>query len=246
MSQALSASFRTIYDLAFQVSPIFLQGGIAASVPYGMLPVIALTGQIASFAQSALLGQQFNIEDFFARFVPLPGASVVSQSVGMYPFANQAVAGNATIQNPLAVSLRMIAPVKSPSGYLTKLPILSALSSSFRQHNNAGGTYVVATPSKIYDTMIMLDMIDIPGDQRQQQIEWQLDFVAPLISQQSAQAAYNGLMSKISGGQMTSPTSGWGGSNATLGSSGAGGITQQMGIAGLFGSISNFLSSPAI
>lgn len=246
MSEALSSSFRTIYDLAFQVSPIFLQGGIAASVPYGMLPIIALTGQIASFAQSALLGQKFNIEDFFARFVPLPGASVVSQSVGMYPFANQSVAGNATIQNPLNVSLRMIAPVKSPSGYITKLPILAALSSSLRQHNNAGGTYVVALPSHIYETMILVDMVDITGDQRQQQIEWQLDFVAPLISQQSAQQAYSGLMSKIAAGQMTSPTDGWSGSNASLGSPASGAITQQIGISGLFGAINNFLSSPAI
>lgn len=246
MSQSIDASFRTIYDLAFQISPIFLQGGIAASVPFGMLPVIALTGQIASFAQAAVLGQAFNIEDFFARFVPLPGSSVVSQSIGLYPFANQAVAGNATIQNPLSVSLRMIAPVKSPSGYITKLPILSALSSAFAQHNNAGGTYVVATPAKIYETMIMLDMIDITGDQRQQQIEWQLDFVAPLISQQDAQAAFNGLMSKIASGGVTSPFAGWSGSNAALGSPAPGAITQQGGIMGLFGAISNFLSSPAI
>lgn len=211
-----------------------------------MLPVIALTGQLAAFAQAAVLEQSLNLQDFFARFVPLPGSSVVSQSVGMYPFANQSIAGNATIQNPLAVSLRMIAPVNSPSGYITKLPILSALSQSFRQHNNSGGTYVVATPSKIYETMIMLDMTDITGEQRQQQIEWQLDFIAPLISQQNAQAAYSGLMARLAGGKMTSPTAGWGGTNAAIGYPAQGAITQQSGISGLFGAINNFLSAPAI
>ena len=51
MSGALASAARSAYQLAFQVSPIILQGGIAAGTPGGMLPIIGLTGQLLSFAQ---------------------------------------------------------------------------------------------------------------------------------------------------------------------------------------------------
>lgn len=245
MSSTLSVAFRSIYNLAFQVSPIILQGGIVASVPGGMMPIIGLTGQLAAFAQGAL-SNGLSASDFFAEFVPMPGGTIVDQSVAIFPFANQQVAGNATIQNPLGVSLRMIAPVKDAGGYLTKLAIFTALATSLNNHNNAGGTYAVATAARIYSPMIMLRMTDITGDQKQQQIMWQLDFMKPLLSQEQAGAAYGGLMSKIAGGQQISGAPAWSGPAAAINSPVSGAVTLQQNVSGIAGTVNNFLAAPAL
>ena len=193
---------RNIYDVAFQVSPIIFQGGIAASVPGGLLPVVALLGGLG-LIQGAIAGH-VSINDFSFFFRPMPGSTLITQSVGMYPFANQRVAANATIQEPLTVSLHMIAPVKVPGGYITKLAQISALQALFEKHNNAGGTYVVLTPAKIYDTCLMLSMTDITGGEtKQDQVAFQIDFIQPLISQTSLANALSSLMSKVTNGQPT-------------------------------------------
>jgi len=194
---------RSAYDLAFQVSPIILTGGIASSMLGNAIPIIALVGQLAGFAQGAL-ASGFNFEDFYARFLPIPGATVISNTVGTYPFANQSVAANALIQQPLAISLQMIVPVKEAGGYLTKLPIFMNLQQTLQAHNIGGGTYTIATPSYIYTNCLMTNMSDITsGETKQQQIMWQLDFVQPLISLSAAANAVNGLMSKIANQQVT-------------------------------------------
>lgn len=235
-----SPVFRGAYDLSFQVSPIILVGGIASGTLGGMLPIIALTGQSAALAQGVLSGG-LNAEAFYARFVPIPGSTVISNAVGTYPFANQQVAANAIIQQPLNVSLEMIAPVKEKGGYLTKLAIFTALQSSLVAHNNAGGTYNIATPSYIYTNCLMTGMTDITaGDTRQQQIRWQLDFTQPLITQQQATSAYNSLMGKAANGQqVTSPN--WSSANAASGTPAQGAV---QGISKLSGVVNNFLSQP--
>lgn len=91
---------RSAYDLAFQVTPIILNQGIASQSLGGMLPIIGLTGQLAAFAQGVLTNG-LSLNDFYARFVPIPGSTVLSNAVGTYPFANQRVAGNAYIEQPL-------------------------------------------------------------------------------------------------------------------------------------------------
>ena len=194
---------RSAYDLAFQVSPIILTGGIASSMLGNAIPIVALVGQLAGFAQGAL-ASGFNFEDFYARFLPIPGATVISNTVGTYPFANQSVAANAIIQQPLAISFQMIVPVKEAGGYLTKLPIFMNLQQTLQAHNIGGGTYTLATPSYIYPSCLMTNMSDITsGETKQQQIMWQLDFVQPLISLSAAANAVNGLMSKVANQQVT-------------------------------------------
>lgn len=198
-----SSAARDAYDLSFQVSPIFLTGGLAQGLQGGILPVIALLGQAAGLLQGVVTSG-FSMSDFNARFVPMPGASVISNTVGTYPFANQYVAANAIVQQPLNVSLQMITPIKDLGGYLTKLAIFTSFQQSLASHNAAGGTYTIATPSYIYTGCIMTGMNDITsGETRQQQIIWQLDFVQPLVSLNQAQNAQSALMSKLSGGQTT-------------------------------------------
>jgi hypothetical protein len=236
---------QSAYDLAFQVSPIILVGGIAANALGGMMPIIGLTGQLASFAQGVLSSGSINADDFFARFVPIPGSTLISNAVGTYPFANQQVAGNAIITQPKNVSLLMIAPVKSAGGYLTKLAILEALRTSLESHCAAGGTFHIATPAHVFTNTILTSMTDVTdGSSKQQMISFQLDFFQPLITQDSAQNALNSLMGKLTGGQQIVPsglagTSIWSSAASTVGTA-AQGAAQS--IAGLPGAVSNFLA----
>lgn len=239
--------FATAYDLAFQVSPIILVGGIAANALGGMLPIISLTGQTVAAIQGALSSGSISTDDFFARFVPVPGSTLVSQRVATYPFANQQVAANATIQNPLAISLRMIAPVKDTAGYLTKLAIWTALQTSIVAHNAAGGTYIVATPANIYSNCLLLDIVDVTGGgTKQQQIEYQWNFTKPLITGQQATTAYNSLMSKLAGGgQVTPPTTAgtsfWSNPGIAVGSAAQNALSN---VGQLAGVVNQYLSSP--
>lgn len=198
--------FRTTYDLAFQVSPIILVDGIAANSIGGMLPIIALYGQLGAFAQGVLTDGS---DPFFARYVPIPGSTLINNTIGTYPFANQQVAANAIIQQPLNISLMMIAPVKDTSGYLTKLATFTALQNSLQQHNALGGRYHIATPSFVYTDCLMTSVTDITsGEGNQKQIQYQLDFTRPLVTKQQAATAYNGQFSRIANGQPvgTSPS----------------------------------------
>jgi len=237
---------RFAYDLAFQVSPIILVDGIASNTLGGMLPIIALVGQSAAFLQGAL-SNGFSSSDFFARFVPIPGSTLITQQVATYPFANQVTAANATIQQPLNISLRMLAPVKDAAGYLSKTAIFTSLQNSLRAHNASGGTYHIATPAYIYKNCILVAMTDATGGGgHQQQIEYQLDFVQPLITGQQATTAYNNLMSRLSSGSQVTPATSagssiWSNASVAIGSAAQNAVSNVTGIAGV---VNQYLSSP--
>jgi len=199
----IAGSYRAQYNLAFQISPIILQGGIAPN--NGLLPIIYLYNQQGLFSTNA------DPNAFFAQYLPLPGSTLISNTIGTYPFANQQVAANAIIQQPLTLSMLMIAPVNQAGGYLQKLATFTALQGSLNAHCIAGGTFSIATPAFIYNNIIMTGMTDIThGGSNQQQIQWQLDFVKPLVTIQDAAAAQNSFISKVTnGGQVTNP--GWSG-----------------------------------
>lgn len=210
---------RTLFQLGYQISPIILTGGIASAIPGGMLPIVAIT-QAANFTLGLLQGSiNLNLDGFFAQFRPLAGASLVNNQIGMYPFANQAVAANAIIAQPLSISLMMTCPANTQGGYLSKLLTMTGLKTVLDAHNFSGGTYTVATPSFIWTNLILTNLRDVTsGQSKQVQTEWQWDFVQPLVSQAGAAQALNGLMSKINGGlpQTGAPT--WSGASASIGS----------------------------
>jgi hypothetical protein len=240
-AQTLSAAgaYRAQYNLAFQVSPIILQGGIAASAQGGLLPIIALYGQLGLFGSTTTdeNGRPTTVppasaDQFFAQYMPLPGSTLINNAVGMYPFANQQVAANAIIQQPLTLSMLMIAPVNQPGGYLTKLSTFTALQGSLQAHSAAGGTFSVATPAFVFSNLIMTGMTDIThGDGNQPQIEWQLDFIQPLLTIQAAAAAQSALMAKISSGGQINGTPAWSGSinSAYVATAGLTGAVKQFG-----------------
>jgi hypothetical protein len=209
-----------IFKLGYQISPIILTNGVASLIPGQMLPIVALT-ESASFTLGLLSGTDVPpLDSFFAHYRPLPGSTLVNNQIGNYPFANQEVAANAIIAQPLNVPMMMTCPARSNNGgYLGKLAIMSSLQKVLAQHNISGGTYIVATPSHIYTNCILLGMRDVSSSGgKQVQTDWQLDFVQPLISQTSAQQVYNTLMQKIDSGLNTGTAPTWSGLAQTIGS----------------------------
>lgn len=208
---AVEAAWR----LLFQQSPIILNNGIAQNMPGGILPIMALT-QAANFAEGLLSGGDVtNLDNFFANFVPVPGGTLIDQQIGKYPFANQAVAANATIQQPLRISFMMICPAQLELGYLTKLAVITALQSALYQHNTSGGTYTLATPFFFYTNCVMLSMEDASVTSSQQpQNTFRLNFEKPLITLSDAQAAQGSMLSKVTQGLPTNAI--WSGISPTI------------------------------
>lgn len=207
------------YKLSFQLSPVILQGGIASAIPGGMLPIIAIT-EALNFVDGLLSGGVglTDLDDFFANFQPMPGGTFIDQKIGEYPFANQSVAANAVITQPLVISYRMICPARGEGGYALKLATMTALQATLAQHNASGGTYVCATPSLFYTNCIMLRMTDTSAQNSHQvQNTYQLDFRRPLLTLQDAQQAQNNLMSQLTNGTAISGTPAWSGLSPTVG-----------------------------
>lgn len=209
-ANTLGNAARYAYDLAYQSNPIILAGGSFASALGGMVPISLVLGSLINDVISSDVAPT-------VKFVPIPGGTAISNTAATYPFANRYVAGNAVIRNPKSISLLMIAPVNSTGGYLLKQALFMAMQSTFETHTAMGGTFHVMTPSYPYFDCIMTGMTDVTtGEGYQQQIQWQIDFVQPLITQQEATTAYNGLMSMINGGRQLT-TSVWSEAASTAG-----------------------------
>jgi hypothetical protein len=189
-----------LFKTTYQTSPIMLVGGVAQNMPGGALPILSLL-QSQDFAFGLLGPSDIDIDDYFANFQPLPGSTLLSQRIGHYTFANQAVAANAVIVEPLNISLVMLVPASAAGGYLTKLATITALQNTLYQHNTTGGTYTIATPSFYYTSCLMTEMRDIsPALSKQAQIAYQFSFEQPLLTLQQAQQVQNSLLSKMTAG----------------------------------------------
>lgn len=203
------------YRLAFEISPIILVGGV---IPGGMLPIVSFT-QAVDFITGILGGSiETNLDNFFAHFQPLPGGTLIDNQIGTYPFANQAVAANAIIAQPLSLSMLMICPARGELGYALKLATMIALQTVLAAHNSAGGTYSVVTPSFFYTNGILTGMRDISSQRsKQPQTEWQLDFAFPLLTLNQAQSLQSSLMAKITGGTQIDGAPAWSNPANTVG-----------------------------
>lgn len=203
------AAFVT-WKLAFQVTPIILTNGIATNLG-GALPIVALTQGVNSLTSLFSGSANAQADGFFANYRPLPGAALVNNQVAMYPFANQSVAANAIIAQPLNISMLMWNPAGGQTGgYPLKTVTMVSLQNALTQHNNSGGTYTIVTPAFIYTNCIMTGFRCIDGGESNQvQYGWQIDFIQPLVTIQSAQTALSGLMQKLTDGTTISGTPSW-------------------------------------
>ncbi len=217
---------RVAFQLSYQISPIILTGGIAALMPGGLLPIVTILdagSTLFGLINSATTSQEFSLDDSFAHFSPLPGSSLLEVELGKYPFANQAVAANAIIKQPLHLSMIMKSPVRGPGGYTNKLITMSALQAIINQHSDLGGTYTIATPAFIFQSGILLRVFDAGSDGKQPQVNWQWDFEFPLITLAQAAAAMSTTMGKMSQGLQTDGSTS--GVAATIGNPATGGAS---------------------
>jgi hypothetical protein len=201
----MTSAGRTVFQLGFEISPIILTGGIAAQMLGGMLPIVSIM-QSADFLAGILTGSTsaLNLDNYFAHFRPIPGSTLIDNQYGLYPFANQNVAANAVITQPLRISLRMDCPATTISGYPGKLAVLTALQKVLSQHTQLGGTYTVVTLAQIYTNQLLLKLGEISGgNTKQDMVSYQWDFFGPLITLAQAANAQNSLMSAISNGTPT-------------------------------------------
>ena len=209
ISGVLSTMGRDVFDLAYRVSPIILQGGIAQKTAVNALPIIALTESVGFINGLIAGGDLPNLDNFFAHFSVMPGGTLINNTIGMYPFANQTVAGNAIIQNPLNVSLLMHCPMRGAGAAVTKLSSLMALQAAIDLHNTMGGTYAIATPGYLYTNMVMQSFRDVSRNpDTQPQAQFQIDFIRPLTQESQEQQVQSTLMRKLSGGAQTGTS--WG------------------------------------
>lgn len=207
------------FELAYVISPIILTGGLAQNMG-GSLPIVALT-DAAAYSETILAGPSLKqLNQFFAKFQLLPGHTLIDQSIGTYPFANQTVAANAVIAQPLKISFLMICPANENNSYAGKQAIITALQASLLQHNFSGGTYILKTPSYIFTNCVMSG----PGlrdasntESNQPQNTFQLDFIKPLITLNDAQAAQNSLMNAMSNGTQINGQPTWSGQSPQVG-----------------------------
>lgn len=212
----MTALLETAFRLAFEISPIILVDGIAGSIPGNMLPIVVFT-EAANFTLGLLGGASvFNLDNFFAHFKPMPGATLISNDIGKYPFANQAVAANAVIAKPLNVSLQMICPARGSLGYAAKLATMIAVKATLQQHISLGGTFTVLTPSFIYTNCLLTNMRHLSdAESKQAQVIWGLDFEQPLLTEAQAALSFNSLISRITGGVKTDTA--WSGLGQSVG-----------------------------
>lgn len=183
--------FKSLYEM----DPIILCGGIAGASYTNTLLLSSLAGNLS------------------IRFRPMPGSSVLSAQAAQYPYANQAVAANAIIQQPLRFSMMGVCPASPESvKYLAKNAAFSGLIQSLTRHNNLGGLYGVKTPAYTYSNCLLLDVADISGEQSDQvQWAWRFDFFQPLITLDQAQQAYNSLMGALHAGTPIAGQPAWSG-----------------------------------
>lgn len=191
------------YKVAFQISPIFLQGGIAQNAAGIALPLLVL---LQAIDIGGLFGSSSSgtLDNFFGNFQPLPGATLIDFETSTFPAFNQVTAANAVIAKPLTISMAMTAPVKDSVRWGIKLATMAALQSMLSRHGSSGGTYIVGTPSFFYTGCILTNLRDItPASSKQSQAVWQFDFFQSLTALTAADNAYNAQMAQLAAGLPT-------------------------------------------
>jgi hypothetical protein len=209
-----AAEFATSYE----ISPIVLLGGSALNSG-SQIPIVNLL-QAAAYAQGLVssatppdlntggtptgggtpvtAGGGISVNSYFAKFTVPPGGTLIDNDIAHFPLANQATAANAVISKPLHVTLKMICPAGTAVSYSAKQSVITNLQNKLSDHIAAGGWFNVATPSYIYQNMLLLSLRDVsqvvPGGQVQ--TEWEWEFEQPIITQQGADKVTNQAMTK--------------------------------------------------
>jgi hypothetical protein len=183
------------YQRQYQINPILFENGIASGTANGNNGQTAYQ-PISEFTQ--LNGTPDDLDEYFCHFKPLSGSTLQNWQVANYPFANSTIAANATIAQPLNISLVMVCPARNANTLAGRQSILTTLKQLLDVHILQGGTFTVLTPAYVYQNCLLTALRDITSqDDKQVQSVYQWDFVQPLLTQEAAEITYNGLMNKL-------------------------------------------------
>ena len=184
------------YEYSFQTTPIILVGGAAKA---GMQPIVTLL--LPQNYQRGVTSAATSTYDMptFATFRPLPGHTLMENEVATYPLANQTVAANAVITQPLRISIEMLVPATAYVTALEKNSIITSLKATLDNHTALGGWYNVVTPSYVYQGCLLTSLVDASDDGTgsQPQVRWIWNFMQPLLTQEAAAAAVNQSTAKM-------------------------------------------------
>jgi hypothetical protein len=216
------------YQLAYQISPLYLTAGVAQSAPGSIMPFLSYI-QPGGFS---VLGPDFlptafqtydstSLDNAFGSFSVIPGGNLNKNTVAKYPFANSYVAANAIIREPLNISLIWDTPMRGAGAWNIKLATMTSIKKIFDNHINAGGLFTVATPAYIYTNLILTGLTDNSrGTVALPQNAWRFDFERPLVVRaELEQAFYNlsQLFTRVQNGTLTDGS--WSGIPPSIGAS---------------------------
>ena len=193
----------TNFQLAYEISPIFFVDGIAQGMTDGTMPVANLleAGYFNNVNSAGTYLSSNQLNNFFAHFKPVPGSMLTNWQVANYPFANSVIAANASIAQPLQVSLLMMCPASNGISFSARQSILSNLQTQVQNHVAQGGTFDILTPAYVYQTCLLTSLRDITSiEDRKVQSIYQWDFIQPLLTQQQASIATNLLYTRLEKG----------------------------------------------
>jgi hypothetical protein len=202
----------TAAQLSYQICPIVLTGGIATQLPGAILPFLSLMWPSGSTLNLGDTPSMDDLDEAFGAFNVLPGGTLVTQTIGKYPFANQYVAANAVIHEPLIISVIMDAPLRLPaslvgggvSAWELKHTIMTNLKTQLDNHNNSGGLYTIVTPAYMYQNCVMSALTDNSrGNNSLPQNAWRFDFERPLVALPELSGIQNQFTQKLSNGLQT-------------------------------------------
>ena len=188
---------RQNFQHQYSVTPIYLVSGIAGQGELSLDTILNPLASGAGYKGASSQGIYSYIN--FGVFSVLPGGMLIENEIAHYPLANQAVAANAVITNPLRISLDMVAPAYDEIPFSLKQTIFTALKSVLDQHTALGGYYTVYTPAYIYNNCLLESLVDgsdyEPGGQPQ--VRWIWNFEQPLLTVQQGQAAQSQAAARI-------------------------------------------------
>lgn len=186
------------FSLAFEVSPIIFNGGIAKNVAGNALPIAVFTEGLS--VANGLLDGKISAS---TKFYPMAGTTLIQQDIGNYNFFNQITAANAVISKPNRIIMQMITPVNTTNNkYVKKSITFGALKVALDAHNQTGGSYTILTPSHIYTGCLMRSFTDsstLSADNKQVQYTWLLEFEQPVLTTTELGQTLNNVLKKFSG-----------------------------------------------
>ncbi|MDF7673947.1 hypothetical protein PT277_08015 [Acetobacteraceae bacterium ESL0709] len=209
VSSILNEAGRDIGQLAYVISPVILQEGIAKKMG-GLAPILLFTEAI-DFLNGMLSGAMrgnLNIPSLDTLWChwkqgPTSAAAtnfLIQNEISPKPMENLTAAGNAFNSQFPAVSLQMMCPARGPGAMVTKMATIMVLQRVLVRHQELGGRYIVMTPSYIWTDMVLKRVSDITEKPEQHPSSvYRFDFRRPITELKDVKTVADNIKKKYGG-----------------------------------------------